>query len=105
MKRSRGKVRRNPWLSVLTNPGRSGEVFGSDVIAVVYRHVDGGYYVHAFAEHGSNVEGADIQLDGDIEADGELRVTGLEPRTGVKLVANPDGSLTMRAKWHLWEER
>ena len=67
------------------NPGRKKRI-GTDVQAVIYRHVDGTNRVHGFGN-------ADIELR-DLP-DGGVQVSRMHERTGVTMYGDPDGTVTL----------
>lgn len=86
-------TKRNPALVVFGNPARrNGTRSGSTIIS---RHVQAVAYVHA-VDGSRRVHGygnADIDLK-DIGGDG-VEIRGLKTRTGVTMVGNADGSVTL----------
>lgn len=87
------RVRKNPLLMTMGNPG---QLMGTDVLAVVYRHKDDGkLYCHGFGD-------ADIVLrsNGD-----KLTISALKEWTGVKMYALPDGSIRIvKPGGRVWED-
>lgn len=90
-------VHRNPPLVIFGNPPRQGREFGTDVLALLYRHKkDGEFYCHGFGN-------ADIQLEGT-PFEG-VTIHRLKERTGVKLIAMPDGTVVLsKPGTDLWED-
>lgn len=76
-------IHKNP--SHLTNPSQKKRI-GSDVQAVIYRHVDGTNRVHGFGN-------ADIELR-DLP-NGGVQVSRMHERTGVTMYGYPDGTVTL----------
>lgn len=78
----------NPRKGVRKNPATTGEKFSGNVLAVIYVHdEDGDNYVHGFA---------DARLDLKTLDDGTVQIAGLPDETDVEMLANPDGSVTLR---------
>lgn len=87
-------VSANPLLMTMGNPGR--RLMGTDVLAVVYRHKeDGKLYCHGFGD-------ADIKLTTRGDA---LTITALKEWTGVRMFAEPDGSVSIsKPNGRVWED-
>ena len=78
------KARGNPLLAVMGNPPGMGDVFASDVLAIVYRHAEGApdtVMVHTFGGTGSFRE----------RRDGSLLLYDLADETGVTMRSEGEG--------------
>ena len=69
--------------------GRSGTLIGTHVQAVIYRHaVDGTNRVHGYGD--ADITPKDIR--------GGIQITGLKETTGVEMIGNADGTVTIRRR-------